>query len=304
MPELPEVETVRRGLAPLLVGRTLRRVVTTAASYFFLTAPDELGRRLAGRRFLSLTRHGKYLLAELDDRSTVLMHLGMTGQLFSQEAVGPRLLRTTRTGALTPEVQSDFSPDAHTHVQFEFEDQGPAVYFRDPRKFGKIAWLAPGAEEPRLAKLGPDALELTGSLLMATAKRRKTALKLTLLDQSVVAGIGNIYADEALFLAGLHPLRATASLKVQEADQLAAAVQQVLNRAIATGGSSISDYIAADGSRGQYQDERKVYARTGEACRRCGTLVQRIIVGTRGTHFCPRCQPGSRRAKRHAKKTA
>lgn len=290
MPELPEVEVTRGAIAPLLVGRRVEAVVTTRPSYFFLTPPNSLKKRLTGRRFTALERHGKYLLAHLDDDSRLLLHLGMTGQLFASTASSPRLLRTTARAALTPDAQRVFQPDAHTHLRLVFADDGPDVYFRDARKFGKVRWLAAGKSDPRLDKLGPDALDASADHLRDAARRRRAPIKSLLLDQSVLAGVGNIYADEALFIAGVRPTRSAQRVTRAEHEALADAVVRVLRRSIETGGSSISDYLRPDGRDGGYQDERAVYAREGEPCLRCGTPIRRVVLGARSSHYCPTCQ--------------
>jgi formamidopyrimidine-DNA glycosylase len=290
VPELPEVEVTRRRIAPHLVGRRIRRVHTTRPSYFFVTPPARLRRVLAGRTSVALERHGKYLLAVLDDGARLVLHLGMTGQLFSAGVTSPRLLSATARASLAPEQQLRFRPDAHTHLHFEFEDGGPDVYFRDTRKFGKVLWLAEGEPHPRLARLGIDALKIDGALLFAATRGRKVAIKSLLLDQSVLAGVGNIYADEALFLAGVRPMRSAARVTRRECDAIARGLVQVLERSIETGGSSISDYVAPDGRDGEYQSERRVYARTGEPCSTCGTAIARRVIGARSSHYCPRCQ--------------
>jgi len=290
MPELPEVEVTRRRIAPLLVGRTVERVQTTAPSYFFLTEPTRLRRALTGRRFAALERRGKYLIAVLDDESRLLLHLGMTGQLFSSAVTSPRLLRASARAILAPEAQQRFTPDEHTHLRLAFDDAGPEVWMRDARKFGKVQWLAPGASSARLDRLGADALGATGEAIFAATRARKVAIKNLLLDQAVLAGTGNIYADEALFGAGVRPTRAARRVTRAECDRIAAALVRVLERSIETGGSSISDYVAPDGSDGAYQDERRVYARTGEPCHACGTKIRRIVLGQRSAHYCPKCQ--------------
>lgn len=290
MPELPEVEVTRRRIAPVLVGRTIARVVTTKPSYFFLTPPATLARELEGRRVTALARRGKYLLADLDGGARLLLHLGMTGQLFSSNVASVRLLSATARASLAPEAQARFEPDAHTHFRLAFADGGPEVYFRDVRKFGKVQLLAPGEQPDRLAKLGVDALELTGATLFAATRGRAVAIKSLLLDQSVAAGVGNIYADEALFLAGVRPTRRASRVTAAECDGIVAGLQRVLLRSIETGGSSISDYVAPDGSDGAYQNERRVYAREGEPCATCGDRIQRIVIGQRSAHFCGSCQ--------------
>jgi len=290
MPELPEVEVTRRKIAPVLVGRVIAAVHTTRPSYFFLTPPGELKRRLKGRVVGELRRLGKYLLAGLDDGSRLLLHLGMTGQLFVQGSASLRLLSSTSRASLHPEEQPDFKPDKHTHFRLAFSDDGPEVWFRDARKFGKVKWLAPGESDARLDKLGPDALEATGEKLQAACRRRGVPVKTLLLDQGVLAGVGNIYADEALFLSGIRPTRKSGTLTRSQCDSLAGNIRKVLGRSIETGGSSISDYVNPDGRDGAYQDERHVYAREGEPCKVCGTPIKRVVIGQRSAHYCPKCQ--------------
>jgi len=290
MPELPEVEVTRRRIEPILVGRRISSVRTTAPSYFWLTDPGVIRRRLPGREVADLVRRGKYLLAGLDDGRRLLLHLGMTGQLFSSEASSVRLLSSTSTSALSPEDQPGFRADQHTHLVVSFDDGGPAVLFRDVRKFGKVRLLEPGETEPRLEKLGLDALEVSGEHLFGCSRGRKVAVKSLLLDQGAVAGVGNIYCDEALFVAGVRPTRRALRVTRREYDAIATALRQVLERSIETGGSSISDYVNPDGRDGAYQDERRVYAREGEPCPACGDPIRKISVGQRGTHFCRVCQ--------------
>src|SRR5690606_34325595 len=170
VPELPEVEVTRRRIAPLLVGRAIAAVATTRPSYFFLTPPARLRRALAGRRADALERRGKYLVARLDDGSRLVLHLGMTGQLFSSAAMSPRLLRASARAILAPEAQARFTPDEHTHLRLRFADGGPEVWMRDARKFGKVLWLAPGRSDARLDRLGPDALAADGAALFAASR--------------------------------------------------------------------------------------------------------------------------------------
>ena len=290
MPELPEVEVTRRRLAPILVGRIIESVETTRDSYFFLTKPEALKRRLTGRTVTELNRHGKYLLAELDDGHRLLLHLGMTGQLFSSAVTSVRLFSAKTRGSLPPEALREFKADAHTHLSLHFKDGGPSVLFRDVRKFGKVLLLEAGKADPRLDRLGVDALLATGKDLFEAARARKIPIKTLLLDQGVIAGIGNIYADEALFLAKVRPRRSARRVTARECDQIVAAAKRVMKRSIATGGSSISDYVSPDGSDGGYQNERKVYARKGLPCLVCATPIRRIVIATRSTHYCPECQ--------------
>ena len=290
MPELPEVEVTRRQIAPLLIGRRIRRVATTADSYLFLTRPERLRRCLAGRSVAGLARHGKYLVAELDDGSRLVVHLGMTGQLFARGAASVRLLSATARASLQPEEQRGFEPDPHTHLRLHFDDGGPEVYLRDVRKFGKVMLLARGESHPRLDRLGVDALAVSGEALFAATRGRRVAVKSLLLDQAVLTGVGNIYADEALHRAGVRPTRPAGRVTRRECDALAEAIRAILMRSIETGGSSIRDYVAPDGSDGTFQDERRVYARKGEPCVVCGTSIRRRVVAQRGSHYCPRCQ--------------
>jgi formamidopyrimidine-DNA glycosylase len=269
MPELPEVEVTRRMLEPLLVGRTIAAVQATAPSYFFLTPPAVLRRRLPGRRVEALERVGKYILARLDGGFRLLLHLGMTGEIFREGAA---------------------RADGHTHLRLRFADGGPAVLFRDERKFGKVQLLAPGQQSPRLSRLGVDALALRADALHAAARRRRVPIKTLLLDQSVLAGVGNIYADEALFLARIRPTRPAGRVTREEAALLVRALKRVLRRSIVAGGTTISDYIRPDGQDGTYQDERRVYGRAGEPCPRCKMPIRRRVLGQRSAHFCARCQ--------------
>ncbi len=290
MPELPEVEVTRRRIREHMVGRTIARVRTTKNSYFFLSSPAKLRSALAGRRVVELERLGKYLIVWLDDESRFVIHLGMTGQLFAGGASSVRLLSATARASLAPEEQPDFRPDPHTHLELQFRDGGPPVWMRDVRKFGKVLHLAAGEDHPRIVKLGVDALKVSGAEIRATARKRSVAIKNLLLDQTVIAGVGNIYADESLFRAGVRPTRRARRVTERECEAIAQAIRQVMERSIETGGSSISDYVAPDGSDGRYQDERRVYARAGEPCHSCATPIRKITVGQRGTHYCARCQ--------------
>jgi formamidopyrimidine-DNA glycosylase len=233
----------------------------------------------------ALERQGKYLLMHLVEGHRLLLHLGMTGQLFVEGTVSPRLL--TLAGA---QHQSQSTNDPHTHLTLHFEDGAPGLCFRDVRKFGKVRLLAPGQGDPRLDKLGPDALVASAEHLFERSRKRGVPVKTFLLDQGVMAGCGNIYADEALFASGVRPTRSAARLTRSELVRISSSLHRVLLRSIETGGSSISDFIAPDGSDGQFQHERRVYARQGEPCSVCGTAIKRIVVGQRGTHYCSTCQ--------------
>jgi formamidopyrimidine-DNA glycosylase len=234
----------------------------------------------------ALTRQGKYLLMELGGGRRLLLHLGMTGQLYIAGASSPRLMRRIErtSGATAAET------DPHTHLVLEFEDGEPGLRFRDVRKFGKVLLIAAGESDERLDKLGRDALSVDGELLFEASRSRKVPIKTLLLDQGVLAGVGNIYADEALFLAGIRPTRPARRVTREQCTRLAEHVRRVLERSIETGGSSISDYIAPDGNDGQFQKERRVYAREGEPCGTCTSVIKRIVIATRSSHYCPSCQ--------------
>ena len=214
----------------------------------------------------------------------------MTGQLFAAGAASPRLLSATARAALAPEAQLRFRPDAHTHLCFEFEDGGPEVYLRDTRKFGKVLWLADGEAHPRLARLGIDALEVDGALLFAATRGRRVAIKNLLLDQSILAGVGNIYADEALFLAGVRPTRSAARVTRRECDAIASGLQRVLgarSRPAGRASATTSRRTAATASiRASAASTRGAASRAWPAA----TPIARVVLGARSTHYCPRCQ--------------
>jgi formamidopyrimidine-DNA glycosylase len=274
MPELPEVETYVRELAPLLEGRQV-----LAAQVFWprtVAAPEaeEFAARIAGQRFAGFGRRAKYMLLGLESGDTLIVHLRMTGHLFVKDA--------------------DALPDAHTHVLFDLDD-GRRLHYQDPRKFGRM-WLT-AEPEAVLAKLGPEPLgeQFTPAALAARLAGRKASIKALLLDQAVAAGVGNIYADEALFRAGIHPARPGGSLTPAEIERLALAVAAVLTDGIAAfgsslGGSSLQNYARPGGEAGGFQDEHRVYKRTGQPCVVCGAPVERVVLGQRSTHFCPQCQ--------------
>lgn len=282
MPELPEVEITRRELHPHLVGRQICEVLTSRRSYFFLTPPATLRKKLAERTVVALGRHGKYLLARLDDASTLLLHLGMTGRIFPHEP--PDEAQADGAG------RNPGTLPEHTHVCLRFADSGPDVHFRDVRKFGKIKWIAPHAKEPRIEQLGVDALSARAEDLRHAAQKRRTPIKTLLLDQGVLAGVGNIYADEALFLARVRPTRSARRVTATECALIVDAAQQVMLRAIEAGGSTLRDFAAPSGQSGRYQQQHLVYGHTAEPCSTCGTVIRRIVIATRSSHYCPACQ--------------
>ncbi len=266
MPELPEVETVRRTLAPHVEGRRIESVIFHWARTC-VGDPAETAARLAGQRIERLDRHGKYLVFRLirdGEPSVLTVHLRMTGNLLLNREAG----RYTRAEM--------------------FLSGGPTVGFDDMRKFGRWEWCA--RMPARLAELGPEPLEIGPSEFAKLLARRTKRVKPLLLDQEFLRGIGNIYADESLFRARIHPETAASSVGPRKARALHRAVQQVLREAIEAGGTSISNYVDSRGSRGHFQLRTRVYKKQGEPCARCGTPVRRIVVAQRGTHICPRCQ--------------
>lgn len=284
MPELPEVETVRRGLAPYLVGRRIARAKTTRADLRF-PFPKRFAKRLEGRRVDALSRRAKYLLAELDDGATWITHLGMTG-------------RWSVNGAKRQPGDFYYSepPDpAHTHVLID-TDEGVRLEFNDPRRFGYMDLIARDAlgAHPWFKGLGPEPLgnEFSALYLADALAGKKTAIKAALLDQRIVAGLGNIYVVEALHRAGIAPTRLAGSVSRQRLDKLAPAIRAVLDEAIAAGGSTLSDYAQVDGAKGGFQQRFAVYDREGDSCARprCGGTVRRAVQGGRSSFWCPKCQ--------------
>ena len=273
MPELPEVEVCRRGLQPEVTGELILGAIVRSPR-LRLPLPTTLGDTLAGQRVVAVRRRGKYLL--LDCRGGVedgclIIHLGMSGNL-----------RFVPPG--TP-------PEKHDHVDLVFASR--ILRFSDPRRFGVVLWQA--AEEavhPLLAALGiePLAGEFTGDWLFAATRGRAGAIKPVLMDGHLVVGIGNIYAAESLFRAGISPLRAASRISRERYARLAPAIRQTLVDAIAAGGSSIRDYVHSDGGAGCFQVECAVYGRAGEPCRRCGGVIRQVRQGGRSTFYCPSCQ--------------
>ncbi|HVP89686.1 MAG TPA: bifunctional DNA-formamidopyrimidine glycosylase/DNA-(apurinic or apyrimidinic site) lyase [Terriglobales bacterium] len=277
MPELPEVETIVRGLAPGVSGRTIAR-----AELLFpplLRRPPKGGLAvLAGRRVLGARRRGKMALLEVEGGLTLVFHLKMTGQLL-----------LAAPGAAPP--------DRHTRLVVTFRDGGSELRFRDVRKFGFLLCVRGEPERacPELSSLGPEPLGLAFEDFRRAVGRRKGRIKSLLLDQTVVAGIGNIYADETLFDAGVHPETPAPALTANDLRRLWESARKILARAIEAKGSSLSDYVDAEGREGSYQEFHQVYGRAGEPCGRCGRPVRRTVVGGRGTYCCPRCQRKARR---------
>lgn len=292
MPELPEVETVRRGLLPHLEQATLKRIETRRRDLRFPFPPD-FARRLEGQRVAKLERRAKYLLAELSSGDVLLMHLGMTGRFTVVEGGNGNLL-----GAYVYDTGAD---PAHDHVIFHLKS-GRQIVYNDPRRFGFMVIVAAGEREahPLLRHLGVEPLsgDLTAAYLARRAAGKKVNLKAFLMDQRIVAGLGNIYASEALWRARLKPdrlartLAAKSGAPTERSAALAEAIKSVLQDAIRAGGSTLRDYRSADGSSGAFQESFAVYDRDGDACvrRGCGGIVRRKVHSGRATFYCPVCQ--------------
>ncbi len=279
MPELPEVETVRRALAETIRGRTVQRVQLSGAALRGERVPASAARRLAGRRIDTLRRHGKYLLIDCDGGVSVLSHLGMSGRwLYFAEPPAPRSM-------------------PHVHVRLAFGD-GSAAWYQDPRRFGifRVVETAHAFEDPSLAALGPDPVigGIDGTQLHAAARGARTPVKAFLLDQSRVAGIGNIYASEILHRAGVDPRRLAGTLGAAAWSRIAEESRAVLGEAIDRMGTTFSMYRTVWGEDGQYGEQLRVYGRVGEPCVRCGRAIRRIVQAGRSTYWCTRCQPAGR----------
>ena len=289
MPELPEVETVRRGLEPVLVGNAFARVEQRRADLRF-PLPENFGTRLSGRRIEALDRRAKYLLARLDDGEVLVMHLGMTGRFSIDHANGP-------SGA----VQAQRKVPKHEHIVFHLGD-GTAVRYSDTRRFGLMDLIrSERLDMHALFKgLGIEPLSsgFTPEWLAGRLKGKATSIKAALLDQKLIAGLGNIYVCEALHRAGISPIKLAGTLATKsgkptkKTEALVAAIKAVLSEAIKAGGSSLRDYQRADGRLGRFQHRFKTYNREGKPCPKkgCGGTIRRIVQGGRSTFYCPTCQ--------------
>jgi formamidopyrimidine-DNA glycosylase len=270
MPELPEVETTRRGIAPALVGQRISQVIVREARLRW-RVPRDLAERVQGQRVRAVRRRAKYLLIDLE-RGAMIVHLGMSGSL--------RVL-TEPVAALT-----------HDHIDI-VTSNGTCIRFNDPRRFGCVLWVEDDPLQHTLLKsLAPEPLsdDFDASYLQAAAKGRRVAIKQLLMNSQVVVGVGNIYASEALFRAGVRPKRAAGRLKQAEFVAIVAAVKNVLADAIAVGGTTLRDYINPQGMPGYFRQKLFVYERSGEPCRKCRTPVRHFTQGQRSTYFCPTCQ--------------
>ncbi len=267
MPELPEVESTRRELDRYLTGATIQSVRVDDPLCLERGDAAEFCHLLSGRRITAVQRRGKYLIILLDPPATLVIHLRMTGSLLTAPPGEQKTRLTLNT------------------------DSGPVV-FCDVRRLGKV-WAAEGYELPEgVRKLGPEPFDedLRGTVLLERVLRRRVPVKAVLLDQRVLAGLGNIYADEALWLARIHPLEPASSLTESQWDDLLESVRQVLSRALEAGGTTFSDYRSPKGLPGRFSTQLEAYQRQGQPCSRCGAPIERTVVAGRGTHYCPRCQ--------------
>jgi formamidopyrimidine-DNA glycosylase len=270
MPELPEVETTRRGIRGALSGRRIT-AFTLQDPRLRWPVDRALARLLPGQEVRDVRRRAKYLLIDLD-RGSLIAHLGMSGSLRVLPSATARL--------------------KHDHYELGLDD-GRCLRFNDPRRFGSLHWVTDDPlEHPLLAALGPEPLDpgFDGTHLAGLARGRRVAVKQFLMDQRVVVGVGNIYASEALFRAGIDPRRAAGRVSRARYVRLAEAVGDVLGEAIRQGGTTLRDYVSADGTPGYFRQELYVYERAGQSCRRCGTAIRKLNQGQRSTYFCPRCQ--------------
>jgi formamidopyrimidine-DNA glycosylase len=268
VPELPEIEVARRDLAPQLAGRTITGVTVREARLRWRVSRAVSA--LAGRAVQAVRRRGKYLLLDCGEGSLIL-HLGMSGSL-----------RVVPAGT---------TADKHDHVDVQFGDR--VLRLRDPRRFGAVLWAAgPDSRHPLLDHIGiePLSADFDGARLHALTRDRRTSIKQFLMDGRQVAGVGNIYANESLFLAGIRPTRRAGALSLAQCMALARAIKRTLRAAIRAGGSSLRDYVRSDGRSGSYQNRYRVYDRAGRPCKRCGASIRRVTQGQRSTFFCPACQ--------------
>ena len=292
MPELPEVETVRRGLEPALVGRVITRVDLRRKDLRFPFPPD-FQARLEGARVERLERRAKYILAGTDRGDRLILHLGMTGRFTIFRSDG----RVATPGEFYDDTTAAGTADGpHDHVVFDLDD-GTRIVYSDHRRFGFMDLERPGEAHPLLAEIGVEPLgnALNGDYLREAFARKTAPLKAALLDQRIIAGLGNIYVCEALYRARLNPRRKAGTIARKSdprADDLVRHIRDVLNEAIAAGGSTLQDYRAADGSKGDFQERFLVYDREGEPCHTpgCTATIKRIVQSGRSTFFCPTCQ--------------
>ena len=270
MPELPEVETTRRGISPFLVGQTVQ-TVTIRQRQLRWPIPAELDNALPGQIITAVNRRAKYVLLQTA-AGTALVHLGMSGSLRIMDC--------------------DTAWKKHDHVSIELNN-GRCLRLHDPRRFGALLWTsAPVEQHPLLQKLGPEPLgnNFNGPYLYELSRQRRTPVKLFIMDGTVVVGAGNIYASEALFMAGIDPRRAAGRISLARYEKLATAIRQVLQEAIAQGGTTLRDFVGGQGEPGYFKQYLRVYDRQGEPCRSCQTPIRQIRLGQRSSYYCPHCQ--------------
>lgn len=270
MPELPEVETTRRGISPFLVGQTVQ-TVTIRQRQLRWPIPAELDNALPGQIITAVNRRAKYVLLQTA-AGTALVHLGMSGSLRIMDC--------------------DTAWKKHDHVSIELNN-GRCLRLHDPRRFGALLWTsAPVEQHPLLQKLGPEPLgnNFNGPYLYELSRQRRTPVKLFIMDGTVVVGAGNIYASEALFMAGIDPRRAAGRISLARYEKLATAIRQVLQEAIAQGGTTLRDFVGGQGEPGYFKQYLRVYDRQGEPCRACQTPIRQIRLGQRSSYYCPHCQ--------------
>ncbi|MEO1595761.1 MAG: bifunctional DNA-formamidopyrimidine glycosylase/DNA-(apurinic or apyrimidinic site) lyase [Pseudomonadota bacterium] len=269
MPELPEVETTRRGVSPHIVGHRVERLIVREPRLRW-PVPAHLAETLEGQVVQGIRRRAKYLLMDTNPGS-LIVHLGMSGRL--------------------QVVPSDHPCRKHDHVDIVF-DHGYTLRFHDPRRFGSMLWSPEPLEHKLIAPLGPEPLsgDFDGDYLYERSRGRKAAIKTFIMDARIVVGVGNIYASEALFMAGIHPLRAAGRVSRQRMRALADAIKSVLGKAIEAGGTTLRDFFGVDGSSGYFAQQLAVYGRADEACRTCGDRVRQRVIGQRSTFYCNACQ--------------
>jgi formamidopyrimidine-DNA glycosylase len=312
VPELPEVETIRRQLEPEIVGETVAELEVLDERWTRPDDPSVVEAAVAGRRVEAVERRGKYLIVRLAGEVALVMHLRMTGNLLLRpealagegEAAAIDLMEARKFGG--PRLYETHPEARHLRALIRLEN-GDELWFTDPRRFGHAAVLVGEALDEYLeARLGIEPLsdELTAEALLQIAAGRTAPLKSFLLAQGGVAGIGNIYADEALHIASLHPLSPAGSMKPEHAEALRLGIIAALEAGLANGGASMDDYLDARGERGSMQDEFLVHTREGKACPRCGETINRIVVTGRSTYFCPACQVRLRRRRKRRKRVA
>jgi formamidopyrimidine-DNA glycosylase len=279
MPELPEVETIRRVLQDVLPGRRIQGVDLRKLKMLRGYPRDAFVSGLQQRTIVNIERRGKFLLLRLD-RKALVVHLGMTGQIFA-----------CAEGECSPRLETLHLPDKHTHLILDLSEN-TRLYFRDMRMFGRYALLDKEAEAPLFARLGPEPLDpgFSARRLHEKTRGRNISVKAFLLDQKTVAGVGNIYADESLFRAGLLPQTAASRLTADQVKTLHRSLRKVLREAIFSGGTTLSDYLDPRHQKGSFQWKLHVYGRAGESCYRCGSAIVKSVVAQRGTHWCPKCQ--------------